>query len=64
MHGLPPPGQLLLDGHLEEVVGHVRAVLVQLELASQIHDVPLAWGMEESIKVIAQEWSQNWRKKN
>lgn len=37
---LPAAGQALAHGHLEEVEGRVQAVLVQLQLAPQVVDLP------------------------
>lgn len=35
--------QVLADHHLEEVEGRVQAVLVQLQLAAQVVDLPFPW---------------------
>lgn len=39
MGHLAPPGQALVDRHLEEDEGSVQAMLVQLQLAPQVMDV-------------------------
>ena len=41
MGGSPPPGQPLIDRHLEKVVASVDAVLVELELRTQSLDPSL-----------------------
>lgn len=43
MRHLPAPRQVLAHRHLEEVKSGVQAVLVQLQLVSQVVDLPFPW---------------------
>lgn len=42
MGHLPTAGQVLADGHFEEVEGGVQTVFVELQLDSQIMDLSLS----------------------
>lgn len=49
MGHLAATGQVLADGHLEEVEGCVQAVLVQLQLVPQVVDVPPAYDTKQEV---------------